>query len=425
MYLLNRQIKKIIHDQTGYYFSFERPDNHQYVYQTINESAFFIMKNLAEGIDSINLLQKLKKKYPTDTNVEAKTNLFLNQLINVNLLSNTYTQKVYYKPIIIESTTKVIPRYCILEISSNCLLNCSHCYLGVKNNQYMGEDTLVNLIDELYFLGIDYIQLTGGEPLLHPSLEKVLDKIHSKNLKLLITSSGYIKTDENEILTKISYFKNNCLLQVSIDGLEQTHNKIRGKDDCFNKSITFIKKALSYGIETHIATVVQKNNYKELEDIVCFMKKLGVKTVRFSGIMEEGFAKQEDIVLNDIICKTVYQLSQKYKSPSFDVITLEDSINAVKNRKTPNCGCGSHMITIDANLNVYSCVLYRHPLFNLNKLNLSDGLDKYSYQNYCVEAPNEDDCKDCKQINFCKGCITNGLLQHNKTACKWGQKWKL
>ncbi len=423
MLVLNEKIKKLVHDETGFFFVFENPNNQQLIYQTINETAFDIMAKIANGTEIASIINELKNKYKNDNNVEQKVHEFIERLETWNLIERK--DEIINKVVIINNIGIVTPRYCIIEISSNCLLNCTHCYLGKKETLYLETGELNHLIYELSDLGVDYIQLTGGEPLLHPKINEILDVLDSKKIRLSITTSGYLKKNEENIISKIASYKGSCFLQVSVDGLEKTHDTIRGVKGCFSKTTSFIKKAILSGIEIHVATVVQRRNYKELESIIVYMKDLGVKRIRLTSLMDEGFATKDDIIDSSIINDRVKEFSRKYGNDNFDILSSEDSLDLLENRRTPNCGCGSQLLTIDTKLNVYNCVLYRVPLFNIQKIKFREGLRNYSIKNYNIKAPNSYDCKGCEKINYCKGCITLGLREHKKKPCIWGKKWNL
>jgi hypothetical protein len=53
-------------------------------------------------------------------------------------------------------------------------------------------------------------------------------------------------------------------------------------------------------------------------------------------------------------------VSKKISINYFHITTVEDNINAIKGRITPNCGCGSLTLAIDSSLNVLPCVMIRN-----------------------------------------------------------------
>ncbi len=422
MYCLSKNIKKIIKDANGYSFLYETDVKNQQIYQKINESAYIILLGFAKGLKEKDIVSTLQQKYRFDLSIEDKMNSFVNKLKSWNLLVD---KKDIYYPTIIENSDIVVPKYCIIEISSNCLLNCSHCYLGKKQNSFVNTVRIIELIKELSILGIDSIQLTGGEPFLHPDFEKIINILIEKNIKTIITTSGYIPETYEKRLLLLQKLKNSSFIQVSIDGLEDTHNRIRGKNDSYQKTVNFIDRMIANNLEVQIATVVQRKNFSEMESLVKKFKLMGVRGIRFTGLMEAGFGKKEEIIDNGKITEVAKELGKKYADASFSIISSEESINVLENRKTPNCGCGSELFTIDTELNLYNCVMYRKPVANLTQCSFSDVLKKISINNFSIKAPNNVDCLGCEKQKKCFGCITLGRIEHDKTPCIWGTKWNL
>jgi MoaA/NifB/PqqE/SkfB family radical SAM enzyme len=418
---LSKNIEKLIHDATGYMFSYKDEICNRVTYHKINQTAYEIMSLLANGNDEKSLTKFFQEQYKQDLKIEEKISSFFEFLKKLNLL--TFDDYNNYKPKIIENLEIVTPKYCIIEISSNCLLNCAHCYLGKKENKFIETKKVLEIIDELSELGVDYIQLTGGEPFLHPDFIKIVSRIAEKNIRLAITTSGFLPEKKEENLAILKKINCDCFLQVSIDGIEQTHDSIRGKKS-YKKTIDFIKHAVKLNIPVNIATVVQKKNINEIEQIVKNMKLLGVKKVRLSPLMEQGYGKGEEIVDNEIIKELVINLNTLYRVPDFEIIATEESVDYIDCNKS-NCGCGSEILTIDPELNIYSCLLYRKPFDNLTETKLTRILRKYSVTNYNLMAPNKRDCFGCEKIEYCKGCITLGKIENNKKQCKWGKRWSL
>lgn len=415
MYQFNSIVKKIVHDSQRYYLSVINQENNQIYYQNINESAFTILKLIAEYNDLDNIIKKMSFLYKKDKNIEEKVVSFVKKNIEMNVI--TEADFITYVPKVIEVPDIIIPKYCILEITSCCLLNCSHCYLGEKKTTYIEKNYVLKIIDELSKNGCDYIQLTGGEPLLYPYIKEIIDAINRNGIRLAITTSGYLDNDYLSIFQILKSFRKDCFLQVSIDGFEETHNKIRGKKDAFNKSVEFIKKAIANEIEVQIAYVVQAKNIDDVEIIIQYFKSIGVSRIRFTTLMEAGFGRKEDVVNNQAVNEMVNHYSELYKTSTFDVLTSEDSVEVITKRITPNCGCGSEMITIDSELNLLNCVLYRKKGISIKNKSLVEILKLCSKNNFAIKAPNDNDCKGCEKINYCKGCITLGRIEHDKKPC--------
>ena len=107
-------------------------------------------------------------------------------------------------------------------MTEGCNLKCRHCWIAPK---YQNEESNWPSIDFELFkdiirqgkkLGLQSVKLTGGEPLIHPDINKVLDYLSGENLRVTIETNGVKCTPE--IINKILKCKN-PFVSVSIMGL--------------------------------------------------------------------------------------------------------------------------------------------------------------------------------------------------------------
>ncbi len=103
-------------------------------------------------------------------------------------------------------------------------------------------------------------------------LVEILAFSHSLPLHTsLITNGTLLESRIDEISPYI-----NGVVYVSLDGLEKTHNAIRGVNDCFKKSIEGIMSAANK-VPVTINTTIMAENLHEIEGLVELAKELGVK----------------------------------------------------------------------------------------------------------------------------------------------------
>lgn len=126
----------------------------------------------------------------------------------------------------------------ILLLTYKCNLSCKMCALGENRNKNI---QLPRLQQELYLEDIrdviDFAQktnssvwLTGGEPLLHSRWTEIAKYVKEKKMRCnLQTNGALLKKYKKEIVDYIDF------LNVSLDGISDIHDYIRGEKDIFNK----------------------------------------------------------------------------------------------------------------------------------------------------------------------------------------------
>lgn len=174
------------------------------------------------------------------------------------------------------------PLQFIFFITSKCNLKCRHCFYAENINKSKNELSIKEI--EKISHGMDnllWFSLTGGEPFLREDIAQIAEIFYFNNkFKILtISTNGLL---EYSIIRSVSEICKKCkdahvIIYVSLDGLERTHNMIRGTPDGFEKAIKTIQelKKLKRDFDNFsVATVTTCNvaNQKEMKALALFLK---------------------------------------------------------------------------------------------------------------------------------------------------------
>ena len=131
----------------------------------------------------------------------------------------------------------------------------------------MTEKQILNFVDryqKAYELKI--ITFCGGEVFALPYFPHLINTLTTRGIFIQTITNGTL-----DQLDKIEHPNLNNLI-VSIDGLEEYHDRNRGKGN-FKKSITFLKKAQTLRFHTEIFSIVTKQNFQCIDTFEIFVKK--------------------------------------------------------------------------------------------------------------------------------------------------------
>ena len=161
------------------------------------------------------------------------------------------------------------------QITETCNLRCSHCYQDESIVYQASTKELLFMLDK----GLKAMEkwhftprvpLSGGEPLMSPSLWPLLDHLEAYKkdhevMSAVLTNGTLIDRDVAETLATYGVVR---FVQVSLDGVTaETHNAIRGKGT-FEKALKGIAHLKTAGVPTHIHFVVHKQNYEDAFQMV-------------------------------------------------------------------------------------------------------------------------------------------------------------
>ena len=132
---------------------------------------------------------------------------------------------------------------------------CSRYRQPSKPEEELNLDTIRKL-PRMYFTNI-----TGGEPFLREDLKAIVRELRKKSDRIVISTNGYF-TDR--ILDLCREFPN-VGIRISIEGLEETNNAIRGLDDGYNRGLSTLRKLKEMGMkDIGFGVTVQDKNAPDL-----------------------------------------------------------------------------------------------------------------------------------------------------------------
>ncbi|WP_286818714.1 radical SAM/SPASM domain-containing protein [Desulfobacter sp. UBA2225] len=179
-----------------------------------------------------------------------------------------------------------------------CNFTCIHCEAsaGTTKVHELTTDEAFRLIDELAEAGVRGILLSGGELLVRKDIFLIIEHILSRGLKYSLASNGFLVSEFSEEFRRLKP----VLYFTSIDGLEQTNDKVRGVKGAFKKCLDAVKFFESIGVEYRtINTVVLPENIRELPELKKTIQDSGASLWRLAIPIPVGRAKENPEVSLD------------------------------------------------------------------------------------------------------------------------------
>ncbi len=179
-----------------------------------------------------------------------------------------------------------------IHLTDQCNNSCIFCVVDSHKNR--GE--LVNLDIITNFLnsnaGKDYecVNIHGGEPTICLEFMSILKKIQDLGYPWVsLQTNG--RTCKDMDFTKKAVELGVNLFVISLHGkTREMQDYLAGDQGCFEETVQGIKNIKSLGVKVRTNTVVCKQNYKELKDIVEYSMDLGTDHINISGIHPTGKA---------------------------------------------------------------------------------------------------------------------------------------
>ncbi|MCP5102374.1 MAG: radical SAM protein [bacterium] len=333
-----------------------------------------------------------------------------------------------------------VPHSVRLLLTHRCNLHCDFCFMDASDEENKKELTTtewLTFFDRLKQLLIFNISISGGEIFLRDDLFILLKKLRENRIhKITLLTNGTLITKDSARQLQELKIKN---ISISLDGLEEKHNQIRGKN-AFQKTVKGIQHLSHAGILPNVAFTPIKSNYSDLGPLIDLAVSLGIPTISVNTLTPEGRCLNiyGDIALKfpDQIKETLDIVEEKkkeypqikincslgfhYHLPQSYRYFQENPQNYEIKHLKDGCGAASTSCTITSTGDVIPCEgLADFIGGNIKDRDLSDiwnnseklktirDLGKISMD----RVPH---CKDCKYIYLCDGgCRASAYMVHN------------
>lgn len=174
-----------------------------------------------------------------------------------------------------------------LEITNKCLLDCVHCSSGSSiDGSELDENIIKEVIDDFEDLDGKELEISGGEPLLHSNVWKILNYCKNRMFSTTLYSTGISNIPPHIAAKKINVNR----VAVSLFGTKEVTKRITGKD-CYEISKSFIKNLIKRRIPTTVHFVPMKQNYRNFNELVEECEEMGVDEIKILRLMPQGRAK--------------------------------------------------------------------------------------------------------------------------------------
>jgi GTP 3',8-cyclase len=175
-----------------------------------------------------------------------------------------------------------------ISVTDKCNMKCIYCMPNgnikwIEDKEILNFKEIIRIVSILTQLGIRKIRLTGGEPLLRPSLVNLISDLKNiENIETIsMTTNGFL-LEENINQLKLAGLNS---LNISLDTFREERFRTLNGISNLNKVLRGIQKARELGVKIKINTVIIRNwNDDEIINFVKFARDMDL-TVRFIEFM--------------------------------------------------------------------------------------------------------------------------------------------
>jgi MoaA/NifB/PqqE/SkfB family radical SAM enzyme len=311
------------------------------------------------------------------------------------------------------------------HLTERCNLRCSHCYQSGHRTDELSfaeirevaaevSDTLSAWSDIYETVFLPSFNITGGEPFLRQDLFDILDHFSGRGFALYLLTNGTLIDREKAVRLAMTGVEG---VQVSIEGPEEIHDRIRGKGS-FVSSLRGISFLLDAGITVTLNATLSEINADNFPEMVSLASSIGAQRLGFSrlvpsgrgaGLIEKMIDKERlRTIYEEIFSLTPEHLEIVTGDPVASQMPAETGSHDQGAVPTAGCAAGLSGLTFLPDGTITPCRRLFIPLGNVRRDNLrevwatSDVLnalrDRSRYRGKCGACRRWAGCRGCRAI---------------------------
>lgn len=166
---------------------------------------------------------------------------------------------------------------CTIRVTDKCNLKCVQCYSNANQKSeknIISYEEIISLLKELKNNNVIRLSITGGEPFLRADMLDILEAASNMGFEIYISTNGTIDSIDFSRLANV----NLKVLQISLDGLGNVHDEIRGQKGSYEKAMSFIAKSkmVNTKIQVGVAFTLMKQNMENMISLYNVLKETAI-----------------------------------------------------------------------------------------------------------------------------------------------------
>jgi len=276
-------------------------------------------------------------------------------------------------------TTKPVLRQAAIQIHYDCPCACRFCSAALirkSDKRVMDIAELERLIRELSALGCLSVCFTGGEPLAHPEILRLVSCARKNGMMAQIITSCVTFSEKQWKDLKVAGVNT---MYLSVDGIGEAHDRFRGVPGLFAKVEAAIEACRANDIEFYFNGVVTNENIadKSVYTIIDYCRKNDIGYIVLLTSASGKYAQPEHLLTGEN--REAFELIRRMPNVFWEGDT---------NLAAAGCPAGAQTIIVSAYGDLMPCPFIEISFGNVREMPLKRALEKmWSYDLFSHVTP--------------------------------------
>jgi MoaA/NifB/PqqE/SkfB family radical SAM enzyme len=297
------------------------------------------------------------------------------------LNSRAYSR--FVKEHLLERTTG--PSHAQIGITNACPQHCVYCYNRHRQGQVMDKDTIRKVILDLKEMGVVWLGLTGGEPLLNQDIVEIVESVAGDCAVKLFTTGCTLTREKALALKHAGLFS----VSISLDHWDpDKHDRARRSPGAFRQALKAVEIFRSIGgIHVGVSSVLSREMIlrDQVEEFLDFLRGLDIHEAWLSEVKPslESYWDSSLIITEDDRLKLV-KLQDRCNAEGKMTVNY---LGHFEGKECFGCNAGNKMVYVDAFGEVSPCVFTPLSFGNIRSGSIADIFSEMK-----EHFPSEDSC---------------------------------
>lgn len=241
-------------------------------------------------------------------------------------------------------------------LTYRCPMRCKMCNIWQNPTDRTREITAADLTT---LPRLKFINLTGGEPFIREDLEEIVEECYRHTDRIVISTSGWYA----DRVVKLARRFPNIGIRISIEGLSQKNDELRGREGGFDKGLTTLLTLKDMGLkDIGFGCTVSNHNSSDMLELYKLSRSLGLEFATAAFHNSYYFHKSDNAITNrervidDFRQIIEWQLKEKHPKSWFRAFFNMGLINYIEGRpRLLPCEAGTTNFFIDPYGDIYPC----------------------------------------------------------------------
>jgi len=246
------------------------------------------------------------------------------------------------------------PSHAQVGLTNACPQACAYCYNRERRGRAMDTETILRVVRELKEMGVSWLGLTGGEPLLSPDIARIIASVAADCAVKLFTTGSSLTVEKARELKQAGLFS----VSVSLDHWRaDIHDRNRGLPGAFAtalQAIEIFKK--TGGMQVGVSAVISREMIRsgQVEEFLEFLQGLGIDEAWLCEAKPAVAATwDQDLVISEAEHRQLAGIQDRYNRRAGMTVNY---LGHFEGRDFFGCNAGHKMVYVDACGEVSPCV---------------------------------------------------------------------